>query len=296
MRSLTRCGSPAPRRQSYQSFLALGVKLGDVRAQSIAYNCIGIAMHRLGEWKQAVQYHKRHRRAAGPAGAVVALCNEGLAHRRLGDLESAESYHKRALQLAIQHEDLPGESLAAGQLGMDRLQSVRPKPRPSPRPPVTAPAQGTKAHMAHGRRNLERHAALEASRLGVQDDEAGQGEDGAPSPPPKGRAGRKGSSVRSDHHPPLRLRATCPPLTPAGAPPLPPPRSRAYQELGLLARRRGAYIEAMHHFQRSRVMAAAAGDGRTNDLDKCHMGVALGQQKLREYLQSLQRGDDGAEQ
>ena len=61
----------------------------------------------------------------------------------------------------------------------------------------------------------------------------------------------------------------------------------AYQQQGMLANARGSFEEAFAYFEKARDLALLAGDQAMSNLDKCHIGIARGNQRLKEYLKDI---------
>lgn len=67
--------------------------IGDTHGEALAYNCIGVDYHKLGEtddsnetlWEKAVYYHTLHKDIADIPGKFLAHVNLGLIYSKLGD-------------------------------------------------------------------------------------------------------------------------------------------------------------------------------------------------------------------
>ena len=104
----------------YHRMEALAERTRDQETFALAANCIGVTLHRLGKYDEAIAAHLRHRKVATSTAAhIYALCNEGLAQRVLGNFQRAVLCHRHALDAALESNDVAGECLASGHLGID---------------------------------------------------------------------------------------------------------------------------------------------------------------------------------
>ncbi|XP_044168980.1 tetratricopeptide repeat protein 28-like [Acropora millepora] len=75
----------------------------------------------LGDFRKAIEYHKKHLKIAieigDRAGEGRASANMGIAYRSLGDFRKAIEYHEKDLKIAIEIGDRAGEGGAYGNLG-----------------------------------------------------------------------------------------------------------------------------------------------------------------------------------
>lgn len=72
--------------------------IGDVHGEALAYNCVGVGYMKLGEndsqfYKDAIEYHTKHKEIADVAGKFLAHINLGLIFNNLGDHEKASINH-----------------------------------------------------------------------------------------------------------------------------------------------------------------------------------------------------------
>lgn len=97
--------------------------IGDVHGEALSYNCIGVDYMKLGDtgdkeaYKEAIEYHTKHKEIADVAGKFLAHINLGLIYNNLGDHEKASINHQFALRYAIQMSSVAGQSVAIGNLG-----------------------------------------------------------------------------------------------------------------------------------------------------------------------------------
>lgn len=106
----------------YKKFLQVCKAIGDVHGEALAYNCIGVNYQKMAEddpknYKEAIDYHLKHKEIADVAGKFLAHVNLGIIYNNLGDQEKASINHQFALRYAIQMSSLAGQSVAVGNLG-----------------------------------------------------------------------------------------------------------------------------------------------------------------------------------
>ena len=86
-----------------------------------AFGGLGNAHQSLGDYKTALDYHKRHLKIAKELGLKSeegnAYGNLGIVHRRLGGFKRAIDYHERHLKIAKELGDKSGEGKGYGNLG-----------------------------------------------------------------------------------------------------------------------------------------------------------------------------------
>ena len=92
--------------EHYQKFLQVCKAIGDVHGEALAYNCIGVDYQKLAEteqkyYKDAVEYHMKHKEIADVAGKFLAHVNLGIIYASMGDNEKASINHQFALRYAI---------------------------------------------------------------------------------------------------------------------------------------------------------------------------------------------------
>ena len=81
--------------------------IGDVHGEALSYNCIGVDYMKLGDtgdtnsYREAIEYHNKHKEIADVAGKFLAHINLGLIYNNLGDHEKASINHQFALRYAI---------------------------------------------------------------------------------------------------------------------------------------------------------------------------------------------------
>jgi tetratricopeptide (TPR) repeat protein len=106
----------------YKKFLQVCKAIGDVHGEALAYNCIGVNYQKLAEdepkfFKEAIDYHLKHKEIADVAGKFLAHVNLGIIYNNLDDQEKSSINHQFALRYAIQMSSLAGQSVAVGNLG-----------------------------------------------------------------------------------------------------------------------------------------------------------------------------------
>jgi tetratricopeptide (TPR) repeat protein len=106
----------------YKKFLQVCKAIGDVHGEALAYNCIGVNYQKIAEgdvkhYKEAIDYHLKHKEIADVAGKFLAHVNLGIIYNNLGDQEKSSINHQFALRYAIQMSSLAGQSVAVGNLG-----------------------------------------------------------------------------------------------------------------------------------------------------------------------------------
>lgn len=106
----------------YKKFLQVCKAIGDVHGEALAYNCIGVNYQKMAEddpkfYKEAIDYHLKHKEIADVAGKFLAHVNLGIIYNNLGDQEKSSINHQFALRYAIQMSSLAGQSVAVGNLG-----------------------------------------------------------------------------------------------------------------------------------------------------------------------------------
>ena len=67
----------------YKKFLQVCKAIGDVHGEALAYNCIGVDYMKMGEndsqfYRDAIDYHTRHKEVADVAGKFLAHINLGI--------------------------------------------------------------------------------------------------------------------------------------------------------------------------------------------------------------------------
>ena len=108
--------------EQYKKFLQVCKAIGDVHGEALAYNCIGVDYMKLGEqkpdnYKDAIEYHTRHKEVADVAGKFLAHINLGIIYNATGDYEKSSINHQFALRYAIQMSSVAGQSVAIGNHG-----------------------------------------------------------------------------------------------------------------------------------------------------------------------------------
>jgi len=97
-------------------------KRGDKRAQGGHLGNLGLAYKNLGDYAQAIDYHKQHlaicEEIGDKQGKGNALGNLGLAYYALGDTPQAIDYHQQRLAIAEEIGDKQGKGNALGNLGI----------------------------------------------------------------------------------------------------------------------------------------------------------------------------------
>ena len=106
----------------YKKFLQVCKAIGDVHGEALAYNCIGVDYMKIGEsepqyYKDAVDFHTKHKEVADVAGKFLAHINLGIIYNATGDHEKSSINHQFALRYAIQMSSVAGQSVAIGNLG-----------------------------------------------------------------------------------------------------------------------------------------------------------------------------------
>jgi tetratricopeptide (TPR) repeat protein len=87
--------------------------IGDVHGEALAYNCIGVDYMKLGEgdsalYKDAIEYHSKHKEIADVAGKFLSHINLGIIYNNIGDHEKSSINHQFALRYAIQMSSVAG--------------------------------------------------------------------------------------------------------------------------------------------------------------------------------------------
>jgi tetratricopeptide (TPR) repeat protein len=82
----------------YKKFLQVCKAIGDVHGEALSYNCIGVGYMKLGEsepglYKDAIEYHTKHKEIADVAGKFLAHINLGIIYNNIGDHEKASINH-----------------------------------------------------------------------------------------------------------------------------------------------------------------------------------------------------------
>jgi tetratricopeptide (TPR) repeat protein len=90
----------------YKKFLQVCKAIGDVHGEALAYNCIGVDYMKMGEtdpkyYKDAIDYHTKHKEVADVAGKFLAHINLGIIFNAEGDHEKSSINHQFALRYAI---------------------------------------------------------------------------------------------------------------------------------------------------------------------------------------------------
>ena len=85
-------------------------------------HALGIAYYSLGNFRKAIEYHKRYLKISkgvgDRAGQGRAYCNLGNAYESLGDFQKAIEYHERHLKIWTEVGDRAREGTAYGNLGI----------------------------------------------------------------------------------------------------------------------------------------------------------------------------------
>ena len=68
-------------------------------------------------YKDAIEYHTKHKEIADVAGKFLAHINLGIIYNLMGDHEKSAINHQFALRYAIQMSSVAGQSVAIGNLG-----------------------------------------------------------------------------------------------------------------------------------------------------------------------------------
>ena len=141
----------------YRRMEALAERTRDRETFAMVANCIGVTLHRMGRYEDAIEAHLKHRKVATSTAAhIYALCNEGLAQRVLGNFSRAVLCHRHALDAALESNDVAGEGLASGHLGFDYTAWLT-------RAASVTAAEASLAHEA-GTAFLERYMELSETR------------------------------------------------------------------------------------------------------------------------------------
>lgn len=90
----------------YKKFLQVCRAIGDVHGEALAYNCIGVDYMKMGEqspefYKDAIEFHTKHKEVADVAGKFLAHINLGIIYNQMGDHEKSSINHQFALRYAI---------------------------------------------------------------------------------------------------------------------------------------------------------------------------------------------------
>jgi len=120
-------GQRSRARESYQRMLVAARQCADDAASraalTVAHNRLGVNLHALGEYEQAMVHHEAHREMADVPGKFVAHLNIGLSQAALARLEEAAENFREALRLAIRSGSMHGEAVACGNLALISKQS-----------------------------------------------------------------------------------------------------------------------------------------------------------------------------
>ena len=92
-------------------------------ALSVAHNRLGVNMHALGDFEQAMVHHEAQSELADPPGKFVAHLNIGLALAALERLDESAEHFREALRSAIRSGSMHGEAVACGNLALVGKQS-----------------------------------------------------------------------------------------------------------------------------------------------------------------------------
>lgn len=68
-------------------------------------------------YKEAIEFHNKHKEIADVAGKFLAHINLGIIYNNVGDHEKATINHHFALRYAVQMSSVAGQSVAIGNLG-----------------------------------------------------------------------------------------------------------------------------------------------------------------------------------
>lgn len=68
-------------------------------------------------YKEAIEFHTKHKEVADVAGKFLAHINLGIIYNSMGDHEKSSINHQFALRYAIQMSSVAGQSVAIGNLG-----------------------------------------------------------------------------------------------------------------------------------------------------------------------------------
>jgi tetratricopeptide (TPR) repeat protein len=82
----------------YKKFLQVCKAIGDVHGEALAYNCIGVDYMKMGEsdpnyYKDAIEFHTKHKEVADVAGKFLAHINLGIIYNAQGDFEKSSINH-----------------------------------------------------------------------------------------------------------------------------------------------------------------------------------------------------------
>ena len=85
--------------EQYKKFLQVCKAIGDVHGEALSYNCIGVDYMKLGDsgelqfYKEAIEYHTKHKEIADVAGKFLAHINLGIIYNSIGDHEKSSINH-----------------------------------------------------------------------------------------------------------------------------------------------------------------------------------------------------------
>ena len=95
--------------------------MGDRAGEGMAYGNLGKSYRHLGQFQEAIEYHKKHlsivEEVGDRAGEGMAYGNLDKAYHSLGKFQEAIEYQKKDLSIAIEVGDKAGEGMAYGNLG-----------------------------------------------------------------------------------------------------------------------------------------------------------------------------------
>lgn len=97
-------------------------KLDNRQAEANSLGSLGVAYHKLGEYRKAIEFHEQSlkikREIGDRNGEGNSLGNLGIAYYRLDELQKAIEFHEQALTISRELGDRDGESQDLGNLGI----------------------------------------------------------------------------------------------------------------------------------------------------------------------------------
>ena len=105
----------------YKQHFSIAKAVGDKTEEGRAYHSLGITSRRLGDFKQAIDYHEKQlciaKEIGDRAGEGAAYGNLGNAYHSVGEFNQAVFHHKQDLAISRELKDRAGEGAAYGNLG-----------------------------------------------------------------------------------------------------------------------------------------------------------------------------------
>ncbi|XP_035662461.1 G-protein-signaling modulator 1-like [Branchiostoma floridae] len=101
--------SPHTAIQFYEQALALARQLGDRHEEGMAYNKLGTAHYKMGEYETALEWVQKHLKMCKESGdkteQIIAHNCIGASYKALGKLDQARSHYQLAMTIAMETEN-----------------------------------------------------------------------------------------------------------------------------------------------------------------------------------------------